>query len=863
MADRPLLLLPEATSATRGDRGGGGAGPAKISAGRQQERLGPRLKALEADFESKRVRLQAAAAGVLPEDVLVLETAGTVEKFVNAVSRVAGLEFLTEFDEQDIPPDEDFFVKKKATHAAYTGRVYMVFANQDAFRRLLRLWKTWQEGNKFDHGFAKWRDVFSLLRDIRPWGIRDRLEETGVLADWRDRAQLGGQEVPCEIELWFRANEQKRQEGSQRIRERVQSLGGTVIGESVVAGIHYHGLAVKLPIQAVQRVLDRQTRDQVQLVQSEQIQFFRAAGQMAVRASAERHRAATTFAGPAPEGEPRVALLDGMPLQNHQALADRLVVDDPDGYEADYRAEARHHGTAMASLIVWGDLNDPRRTPIPHPLYVRPIMRPVFPPAWAQASPEECVPEGVLIVDLVHRAVRRLYEPEADGRPVAPKVAIVNFSIGIRDRPFAGTMSPLARLLDWLSWKHNALFVVSAGNHLDPVETGTPWSELAMLSSDELAGAVVTGIADDSRNRRALSPAEAMNALTVGALHADADTSVHPPSRIDALPMGYPSPLNAHGPGYRRSIKPDLLVAGGRLLFERPVVDDQTQLRPVRVAAAPGMEAASPGAVAGDLSHTTKGPGTSNATAMLSRVGAFLAPVVSELRVGEGGAVLSDVPDGVILKALLAHGARWGGLGSAMKKHFGNGDDGESTDKLNEGLTRLLGFGALEVSNVAECTPTRVTAIGVGALEAEGGAEHRFPLPPSLSGRRGWRRLTITLAWFTPVSPLSHKWRQAHLWFEKPKTKLKVKRLGPDWQASQRGTLQHETFEGESASAFVDGDDVVVRVSCREDAPGLAGAVPYAVTVTLEVAEAVGVDVYAEVQQRVHQRLQVQAGAVS
>lgn len=75
MAERPLLLLPEATTATRANKGGGGAGPSKLGAGRQQERLGPRLKELEKAFESKRIQLQTAATGVVPEDVLVIETA--------------------------------------------------------------------------------------------------------------------------------------------------------------------------------------------------------------------------------------------------------------------------------------------------------------------------------------------------------------------------------------------------------------------------------------------------------------------------------------------------------------------------------------------------------------------------------------------------------------------------------------------------------------------------------------------------------------------------------------------------------------------------------------------------------------------
>jgi len=222
MAKRPLLLLPKATVATRAKKGGGGAGPAKLGAGRQQERLGPRLQELERTFAAKSFQLQTAASGLAPEDVLVLETAGTVEELVKAVNRIEGLEFLSEFDEHDIPPDDDFFADKKGAHVAYPGRVYMVCANQDAFKQLQRLWQRFQREEKFDRGLTKWRDIFALLRDIRPWGVNDRLEETGVLTDWNERVQRRAEDVHCEIELWFRENKKRQQAASQAVRARVQ-----------------------------------------------------------------------------------------------------------------------------------------------------------------------------------------------------------------------------------------------------------------------------------------------------------------------------------------------------------------------------------------------------------------------------------------------------------------------------------------------------------------------------------------------------------------------------------------------------------------------------------------------------------------
>ena len=79
----------------------------------------------------------------------------------------------------------------------------------------------------------------------------------------------------------------------------------------------------------------------------------------------------------------------------------------------------------------------------------------------------------------------------------------------------------------------------------------------------------------------------------------------------------------------------------------------------------------------------------------------------------------------------------------------------------------------------------------------------------------------------------------------------------------QRGTVQHEVFEGEKAAAFVDGDEIVIHVSCREDAAVLADAVPYALAVTIEVDDAIGVDIYTEVRERVQNKLRVAAGGAT
>lgn len=849
MTNRPVLLLPAAAPAARANFRGGSSGPPQLDATQQQRRLGQRLRDISAAFEERRISMQTSVAGIVPEDVLVLETAGTVEEFVRAVRRVSGIEFLGEHDE-DVLPDDDFFVDRDGVREGFTGRVYFMFTSQGAFQEMLRLWDRWQADERPEHGFARWRDVFSRLRDIRPWGVKDRLEETGVLTDWTERATRNEEHVPVEIELWYRSSVPRRQRASALVRSLVEELGGQIASEAVVGQIHYHAMAAKLPLAAVEHLLDATARGAVELVNCEQIQFFRAAGQAAARMEVNPTPSMRQLESSAPTGEPVVALLDALPLQNHRALDGRLIIDDPDGFEADYPANTRHHGTAMASIVVWGDLNDTTATAAQQPVYVRPIMRPVFPPAWTEMDAYEQVPDTALMVDLVHRAVRRALAGDGREPPAAPSVRVVSLSVGISDRPFIDTLSPLARLVDWLAWEYGLLFVVSAGNHLSRIETGMPWTALEELSAEDRASVVLRAIVSDTRNRRVLSPAEAMNALTVGGAHSDSDSSVAPGDiHLDLLPSGYPSTYTAHGLGYRRTVKPDVLAPAGRIQFRRPLLGTESHLLPIISTRLPGVQVACPGS-AGDLGSTVKTRGTSNAAALVSRAAASLHASVEQLRRDEGGASLASVPDGVLLKALVAHRANWGATSAALRTSLA----GVSGD-LEYHLTRLIGFGTLDPSRGVDCSAVRVTAVGGGLLRKNGGAEHRLPLPPSLSGRQTWRRLTVTLAWFSPVNPLSYRWRKAALWFENPKSKLRTARVGPPWQAARRGTLQHDVFEGEAAVAFVEGDDVVIKVSCREDAPGLEEQVPYALAVTLEVADAFGADIYTEIRERIRQRL--------
>ena len=100
----PLLFFSVPTEAGRNSLGGGNGSVHIPGIGRQRARIAPQLAVLQQAFEAKRLRLQQAAPMENPELILVLEVAGTVQNFANAVSKVPGLDWLLEWAEEQIEP---------------------------------------------------------------------------------------------------------------------------------------------------------------------------------------------------------------------------------------------------------------------------------------------------------------------------------------------------------------------------------------------------------------------------------------------------------------------------------------------------------------------------------------------------------------------------------------------------------------------------------------------------------------------------------------------------------------------------------------------------------------------------------------
>jgi hypothetical protein len=813
--------------------------PGTVNQGR---RLGQRFQRLQESIEHRRLELREELAGVEPEMAVVLETVGSVQGFINAARRVRGLEWLGELD-SEVAPDEDFY-DPKDRERVLGGSLYLVMTDRRALDELLSLWRRWQEepDESLGWGWNRFREIFARLHDIRPWGAEDRLRETGLAEVWRERIEDGENRVRTEIELWFRKSTARRRQATALVEKYVTQAGGRIVGQSTIEEIAYHGILAELPAAAAEKILDL---DEVALVRCDDVMFLRPVGQTGAPGPEDVPGPELPPPVEVPQQvEPTVALFDGLPLERHRHLEGRLTIDDPDDWAAQIPAGVRHHGTAMASLILHGDLGS-GEAPLERPLYVRPILKP-FTGFQAQA---EIIPEDVLPVDLLHRAVRRLFIDEEGNPGVAPSIRVVNLSIGDRSRPFDRMVSPFARLLDWLAWKHQLLIVVSAGNHSGHIELSRSLSE---LTADELQAELWRAIRQRAHLQRLLAPAESLNALTIGAEHRDACQTFElrhlcNPAVTNEVET-VPSPITAWGPGPARAVKPDVFLPGGRQLYRE---DPGLRLRPSTATASPPGQSVAAAGTPPDLGRIRYTVGTSNSAALASRAAGRILERLPELIEDFDGIERRFIAP--LLKAFLVHGATWGNARALCERLF-------DSDKRKD-LGRFLGFGFADIDRVLGCTDHRVTLVSWGELARETGDVYTVPLPYGLSGLTGARRLITTLAWLSPINPYDRRYRQADLWVDSrggsPQESIGVTRADADYHAAMRGTVHHEVWEGEQAAVFAEADEIALRVSCREHAKGLVGLVPYALLVTLEVAPELNVQVYQQVRTKVAARVRV------
>lgn len=858
MADQPFLVFPRAITGKRSQLGGGGATFRRPRPQQQRARLEQKFEQIVNSFRG----LQGAIKGAEPEQVIVLETLTMrVEDVAKAASKISGLEWLAELDLEDIPPAHGFANSQKPQKLV-SRRLYALFSNQRAMNALLALWEAWHANptERATRGFGPFKNLFIHLADIRRWEAQDRVAETGVLEIWQEDVEVKGTQGTnrFEIELWYRSDITRREQSVADILSRVAAVGGRSIASCVIEDIRYHALLIDVPSAYIQTVLNELEQQRyTQLLNAEGVMYFRPHGQSRVSIPlAERvffDPPQRLQNAPRPEGDPVLAIFDGMPLANHVSLRDRLRVDDPDSHGDLYLNGGHFHGTTISSLVLHGDGNGEAPAQ-PRPVYCRPILHP------APIGTQEITPPDQLLVDLLHRAVRRMFDGENGEAPVAPHACVVNLSVGDPFRPFDRELSPLARLIDWLAWKYKVLFIVSAGNFSGSISVESTFEQWNALTAKERAHVTLKAMKNDQFRRRILSPAESINCLTVGSSHSDDCGAFEIGPRVNMLDgLSAPSPITTVASGFRRANKPEILFPGGKQLFQRPIAENQnpSEFQIARVTQAPGSYAAAPGIIALELNRFAYSCGTSNSAALATHCAGLAHGAVQALPIPVDADPIAREHWAPLLKALIVHGAAWGEAGTLLEDAFA--DDIEAWQDRVRLIRRFIGYGEVDYRRCLSATDQRATVLGWGEIRGDESRIFYLPLPASLSAVTEVRRLTTTLAWISPCNQRHQDYRMAHLYLNVPNEDIGTKTLEVDGKTAQLGTAEHRVFEGQQAKAFLDGTKLSIQVNCIADAGKLTEAIPYAVAISLEVGPDSRIAVYDEVRSRIRPQVIIKA----
>ncbi len=865
MANLPHLLFPKPTTSTRGTLSGRGGGGYSTNEQRQAVRIEQRLTELEQAWLRKEAALADGMTGQIPEMVLVMEIAGTMDDFFSAIRLTEGMEFLGEYDGKLEMDDEfEFYnAENELVTQSIPKRVFLSLANQAALAELRSLWQKYQANIDLPRGKGKYKTLFQVLADIRPYSVKDRLLEPGI-REYLQQYTSPDELVNFEVELVYKdADGIFNQNTLNVFRQAVQEAGGSIItgSELTIPELHYHGLIAQAPASSF---ADMSENTDVSFLKSSVALAFRPVGQL-VSSLPEEEGLPEPGSGsdvPPPDGltESIAALLDGLPIANHARLYDRLTIDDPDGLEENYLANYRLHGTSMASLIIHGDHNNEEEA-IGSRLYVRPILR------LKQEGNQwvEKLPETRLFADLLIRAVKRMKEgdPNTGEAPTTPNVKVINLAIGDPDRPFLYTMGIWAKVLDWLSYKYNVLFVVSAGNQVDDIFIPSVNEDNEPLSIAERELAVQRQFEQGRNGRRILSPGESINALTVGATNTD---GCGVPPEIYNVKLIFeneamPAPYSRVGFGFDRSVKPEVLLPGGRVMGRQSPLNGQIKVYyPNGIAQhPPGIKSAMPGQN-GATNAEGYSIGTSNSTALATRQAILIHQMLEKLNTEKLDSPIPTEYFPVMIKSLLVHGAHWSGADRVYKDIL---TERVKANQVKRHTHPFLGYGKVHEAISLFSTSKRVTILGHGELAKEEAHEFFIPLPEALNGVDIEKNIVLTLAWISPLHFQSSKYRKAHLFLENManngQTELNLSQDIFDFKTTGNGTVQHLVLKGRGADAFVESASLRVKVNCKEDAPALPKSekIRYALAATFAIPANSQIEIYEQIRARLQLQVQI------
>lgn len=408
---------------------------------------------------------------------------------------------------------------------------------------------------------------------------------------------------------------------------------------------------------------------------------------------------------PSPSGSAaRICVLDSGINSNHPLL--RSAVGEAESFvEGQGPEDEAGHGTAVAGIVLYGDLEACVATGQWHPevrLFSGKIM-------GKDPNLDQAVFDADIIEQAIENAVRYFVEEHG--------CRIFNLSLGNENAPYDGRhIRGIAYTIDRLAREYNILFVVSAGNFRGTEDL--PRADWRAEYPEYL-------LADESR---IIDPAPAMNAITVGALAihtATANEQRYGESEINELSPAsedQPAPFTRHGPSINGALKPELMAHGGNLASPMRLQGQQHK------------------AIRRNLGVLTLNHNFLGSTLLKEISGtSFAAPYIAHL----AGRLLNLYPTASanLLRALLVNHSD---IPDACHDAF--------PEKLRVRLRQVVGYGKVDTDTLFRSTEYEVVLMAEGSIRNDTHQFYELPLPDSfLRSNRAKRQMRITLSYCPPV----------------------------------------------------------------------------------------------------------------
>lgn len=452
----------------------------------------------------------------------------------------------------------------------------------------------------------------------------------------------------------------------------------------------------------------------------------------------------TLLGGPVPapvaeasDGDPLACVLDSGVVAGHPLLRGWVVEERDFESGEPSPTDENGHGTAVAGLVVYGDIGRCIETGTWNPrvrLCSAKVMRSEDDPAFGRTGRVIFPPEHR--VEKVLEEAIRYFHSERDCR-------VFNLSFGDENEIYGGGRQfPLAEKLDELARELDIVIVISSGNCSAPdIPRGTPTRE-----------ATQQAVADHLRSggQRLCNPGTAALGVTVGAVArtdamADVDGRVAVRDAMAGAPAGAPAPFTRTGPGYsvdgrKEAVKPELVHYGGNAALIAPAGGEPRWSTSHILLGEPTARRDD-----GTGRILTAKTGTSLAAPHVTHLAALSAATLRD--------ALGRRPSANLIRAAVASSAD---LPPCGEEWLGNEQD----------RTNLVGYGLPAEERALWSTDRRTLLVAEDRLAEDSLHIYRLPVPASFLAETGSRGIIVALAFDPPVRASRKEYLARTMWFD-------------------------------------------------------------------------------------------------